>query len=385
MIKQVEPEQFDSQQERIIPSSDFILNDLGINPQKIKFIKPLWKRTSYRAVINWLTKYKAQKNSSNLVKVKGLLETFNHLCELENWNAAYKILLIKLNTPSNQDLRNQMFIWSYYREQINLYTKLVGKLSPDIDLIILRSLGNNYYSLTKHSEAIYYFEQSLNVARKIGNYHGEGAALGNLGVAYLFLGRYEQAIDYFNQHLISARKEKDLLGESRALSNLGTTYYEQGNYGEAIKYHKLRLPIAEEINDRRGIGNAYGNLGNAYNGLGNYVEAKTYHEKHLNIAQEINDRLGESASLCNLGYSLLQLDDFSKALEYLNLSLTISREIGSLNLEAEILKNLAEFYQKTNQSDLANKYCDQALELSTRMKIPLAKKCQELKITILNQ
>ena len=68
-----------SEQVNITPSSESILAELGIEPTKLKSIKPRWKRTQYRAIINWLTKYKPLPEASNLEKVKGLLEGFFHL------------------------------------------------------------------------------------------------------------------------------------------------------------------------------------------------------------------------------------------------------------------------------------------------------------------
>ena len=42
----------------ITPSGESILAQLGIEPTAIKTIKPPSKRNKYRAVVNWLMKYK---------------------------------------------------------------------------------------------------------------------------------------------------------------------------------------------------------------------------------------------------------------------------------------------------------------------------------------
>jgi hypothetical protein len=55
------------------------------------------------------------------------LEAFHHLCELEDWETASKILFIPLDTPTKDALVNQLGVWGYYREQIDLY-KGVGML-----------------------------------------------------------------------------------------------------------------------------------------------------------------------------------------------------------------------------------------------------------------
>ncbi|WP_148650102.1 hypothetical protein [Nostoc sp. NIES-3756] len=72
------------------------------------------RRTSYRAVINWLTKYNPNADASNLEKIKGLLEAFYHLCEVEDVERAWKIIDCRLNTPTQEYLIEQLRTWGYY-------------------------------------------------------------------------------------------------------------------------------------------------------------------------------------------------------------------------------------------------------------------------------
>ena len=100
-----------SEQFNITPSSDKILAKIGINSAMIKTIKQRNKRSSYRAVINWLTKYKPNPDASNLEKVRGLLEAFFHMCGIEEWEKASQIISIPLNTSANEVLHNQLKTW----------------------------------------------------------------------------------------------------------------------------------------------------------------------------------------------------------------------------------------------------------------------------------
>ncbi len=109
-----------------IPSGDSILETLDLDTTKIKSIKPFSKRTQYRAIINWLTKYQPHVDSSNLEKVKGLLEAFYHLCEVEEWERVSKLFIFPLNSSSESQLYWLLFIWGYYQEQL----KLCGQLVP---------------------------------------------------------------------------------------------------------------------------------------------------------------------------------------------------------------------------------------------------------------
>jgi len=120
----------------LTPSGDLVLEQLGINPHNLRADFPTReKRLHYRAVVQWLTDYKPKSDSTNLEKVKGCLETFYHLCKVEDWERASKILFIRLNTPTNQELHDQLDTWGYYSEQIDLYRRIVGKISPSLDTI----------------------------------------------------------------------------------------------------------------------------------------------------------------------------------------------------------------------------------------------------------
>ena len=70
-------------------------------------------------------------------------------------------------------------------------------------------IGLAYQSLGQYQQAIEFHQQSLNIAREIGNRFGEGSALGNIGNAYQSLGQYQQAIEFHQQSLNIAREIGD--------------------------------------------------------------------------------------------------------------------------------------------------------------------------------
>ncbi|BAT56799.1 tetratricopeptide TPR_2 (plasmid) [Nostoc sp. NIES-3756] len=94
--------------------SQTILAEMGINSNTVKLMNQGLRRTSYRAVINWLTKYNPNADASNLEKIKGLLEAFYHLCEVEDVERAWKIIDCRLNTPTQEYLIEQLRTWGYY-------------------------------------------------------------------------------------------------------------------------------------------------------------------------------------------------------------------------------------------------------------------------------
>ena len=168
----------------ILPSAESVLKLLNLDPDGLMSIKPLSKRLQYQAVIIWLSDYKCpQRVNDNLEVVKGYLEAFYHLCEVGDWERAKQIYFIKV-PPVNEELRIQLDSWGYYKECIQLYSRLLGKLDQYWDGICLTGLGNVYRAKGEYDKAIEYHQQSLQIAREIGNRSGEDIVLGNLGKVY---------------------------------------------------------------------------------------------------------------------------------------------------------------------------------------------------------
>jgi tetratricopeptide (TPR) repeat protein len=241
-----------------------------------------------------------------------------------------------------------------YRQQKDLtkaedyLQKAEGLLKENQSLIHQSDQANLYDNFGKVyqnnlNKAIYYYQLSLDIFRKIGDIHGVENSLNNLGNAYNNLGEYQKAIDIFKQSLNIAREISDRRFEGISLSNLGLTYYYLTDYEKAIDFL----------------------------------------QNSLHIAKETEYPLREGISLGNLGIAYQSLGEYENALKYIQEALEIVSKIGNRHAEAEFLKNLAEIYQKLGNLDLAIKYCDQALNLAKELGIPLVKECEELKQKLL--
>jgi tetratricopeptide (TPR) repeat protein len=207
--------------ERLIPSSDSLLAELGIDPAELKSIKPNWKRTQYRAIINWLTRYYPENTDSNIEKVKGLLESFYHLCEIQEWQIASKIFLLSLTTPSQQTLVHQLDVWGYYKDSIDICNKILGKAGETTDLVCLNAIGNAHLDNANYSAAMEAYKYSLEIAQSLGNLVETSRALNNIGLVNYYLDNYSSAVKYYHKSIEFSRNAKDIEGESHAIGNLG--------------------------------------------------------------------------------------------------------------------------------------------------------------------
>jgi tetratricopeptide (TPR) repeat protein len=177
------------------------------------------------------------------------------------------------------------------------------------------NLGLCCYDLGDYPRAIDHHQQSLAIARDIGNRQGERTALGNLGNCYYSLGDYPRAIDHHQQSLAIARDIGNRQGEGNALGNLGNCYYSLGDYPRAIDHHQQHLAIARDIGDRYGEGNALVSLGDVYRDTGRWVQAHEYFQDASKIADAIGNRQNQHEARFSLALARLYAGDLGAARE----------------------------------------------------------------------
>ncbi len=366
----------------LISSGDLVLEQLGINPNNLRadFITRE-QRLQYRAVVQWLTDYKPKLDATNLEKVKGYLETFYHLYNVEDWKRAKAIIEFRINTPSNEELHLQLGTWGYYYEQNKLYDCFLNlkELNPFYKIAFFLAKGNIEISKGYYINAINYYEQARYFLQLPQDKYQEGVILNNIGLAYLYWGKYSEAEQYFWHRLLIAWKNNELEQEGIVLNNLGLFYHAKKKYYKAIKYQKRSLSILRMTAHRLGEGSVLDSLGSNYAALGEYSQALEYQQQHLLISQESQDRRGEAEAFCNIGITLAVLKKYLEAIEHFKKSIEICKTIGTRSIQAYAFKNMAILYLILFDPNLALEYCDCALSIATELDIPLAKECQNLK------
>ena len=131
------------------------------------------KASQYMASWIWQTIYQPQPDAPDLEKLRGYIEPLHHLCEVEAWEEASKILLFtRTDRFNNRALYTQLLVDSF-EEIIELCSRLLSKLTPSMDAIFLKLLGNAYYLQGDYYQAIEYHQQSLTIVSKIGERHSQ--------------------------------------------------------------------------------------------------------------------------------------------------------------------------------------------------------------------
>ncbi|MBE9224099.1 tetratricopeptide repeat protein [Phormidium sp. LEGE 05292] len=283
----------------VVISRKFILEQLGITKEKIKFVKSFRKRVLYQMIINWVMD-EPLPSDSKLKEIDKYLQPYDILCELEEWEAAAKILFNRLNTPIKEELHEQLDIWGYHSIRVDLYLKLQGKLSLDLDVIILNRLGQTYLALEQYQKAEESYNKALHIANEINNPIEKLLALCGLGNIRLRQNDCHSAKTYHEESEKILCKDTNEKQKRIIFQSKGNLCQALKQHNQAINYYEMSLNISNKINDRRGAATALFSLGKNYNFIGEMEKAISFYLESLEIYYEIDDFVGQRCANYNL-------------------------------------------------------------------------------------
>lgn len=325
-----------------------------------------WEAAQRKAANLWLTDYKPNSNMESLEKVRGYIEAFYHLCELEQWEAANEILF-----SEKYNLQASLGMWGYYYEIIKLASKLLNKLDSKSEVKILNLIAIAYFNISEHSMTTEYSQRAINTAHSIDDCRYEEAqALFTLGSVSRMKTEYEQAISYYEQSLAILSELNDEKLQVQILSQLGLVFTKTSEFDKAIDYYQQSLALARKIKDRHWEGITLTNTGHIYVSLGNYNEAIKANQDGLKIAKEIGDRTGEGWCNRNLGRIYAIIGRYEEAEEILKKSLKIFEDLKNPAGEQLVYEDFAVLYLRLKRLDLAIEKYYKVINISEQIGVP---------------
>jgi tetratricopeptide (TPR) repeat protein len=255
-----------------------------------------------------------------------------------------------------------------FNEAIESYRECLNNASvTEGDRLALNILmGNCYYFLSQLKEAEKHFRESLNIFKraenKIARLPAKSIALGNIGNIYHNQGKPDEALEYYQQALEINKKLGYEQGIAHNLSNVGTVYNDLGKHDEALKFQEEALEISRKIEDEPGIANSLNNIGVVYNDSGKAEKALKFYQEALEINKKMGHEEGMANVINNIGLTYSKLREINLALNYYQEALKINRKIGYKEGIATNLGNIGLVYITLGQSKEALKYYQEALE-----------------------
>jgi tetratricopeptide (TPR) repeat protein len=303
------------------------------------------------------------KAAENLKKEEDCALLLN---ELRDSDILPNIVSIVENEQVLLDFGNEEFDFGHWKTAELCFERGVsvnGEYKPSF----VGSLGIIFYSVGDFDKALRYYNETLEIDRKIGYKQGEASQLGNIGIIFRAKGDLDQALKYLEDALEIHRKIGYKQGEASQLGNIGIIFSDKGDLDQALKYHKDALEIHRQIGYKQGEANQLGNIGIIFRAKGDLDQALKYLEDALEIHRKIGYKQGEASQLGNIGIIFNDKGDLDQALKYLKDALEIHRQIGYKQGEANQLGNIGLIFRAKGDLDQALKHLEDALEIHRKI------------------
>jgi signal transduction histidine kinase len=204
----------------------------------------------------------------------------------------------------------------------------------------------NELTLLNVNEAMLYANKGLQFVTAMKWQKGISVFQNNIGRVYSDLGNYDSAIFYFNASIVIDKK----LGEKR---NMASIYNNMGvaaqnirsDYATATGYYFKSLEIAEDLKDSILIPVLLINISGIYNLQKNFEKALEFSGKALQWYNKTENADGIAATLDNFGNIYTAKSEFKQAEAYYNKALALYQETGNNEGLASVSSALANVYR----------------------------------------
>ncbi len=143
---------------------------------------------------------------------------------------------------------------AHYEEALEhrLQARVAANMQQDIDLTmkVAHNLGLDYAYLRQYDLALMYLEESVALARQIGNVNFEGAGLKSIGACYFWQGQYAEAIRAYEQAYTRLAACGNRNWQGRVCYDLAEAWLQMNDQARAMQYAQEGLQIAQETADQ---------------------------------------------------------------------------------------------------------------------------------------
>lgn len=244
-----------------------------------------------------------------------------------------------------------------YSNAINYYfeaLELAKKYENTIQIAYSNNnLGGIFTLKGDYLNAIKYLEKAFINFKKIEDYKGLGYVCVNLGNLHRHNDDTQEAIDYFNQ----AVEYKNMVGDSVGIAILinlqAITYYDMGDYEKAFELYKELEPLYTINKDKKGLAVIKNYLGLLEVRNQKYSRAINYYKQARNIHEQIESKQGMATSLINMAYAYHKLGQKKDALKSIEKGYNIAKEIGDKEEIAHAYKTYSIIYSELKDFEKA--------------------------------
>lgn len=186
----------------------------------------------------------------------------------------------------------------------------------------LNSLGYIAWSRGAYNEARQYYQESLDLYRRLDDQWGIGQVLNHLAILPQDLAKTRALLQ---ESLTIARHLGDLWSEARILNNLG---FAAVSRNDSQHLWQECATLCHQLGDRYLLTFPLINLGHSARTEGQFKQAQQYYQESFSICNELGYQQGAARNLGHLGRVAYQLGEYTSAQELCKKGLTQSKAIG---------------------------------------------------------
>jgi len=223
----------------------------------------------------------------------------------------------------------------YYRDldelnsRIKIFEYLLKEVKSDKEKAdMLRKIGMFYYLKGGYDSALHKYNQSLEIAKLLGDQHGIAKTLYDIAMIHQDKGEYDTALNLYNQSLEIEKSLDDQQGIASTLHNIATIHQDKGEYDTALNLYNQSLEIEKSLDDQQGIASTLHNIALFHKNKGEYDIALDLYSQSLEIEKSLDDQHGIAYTFHNLAMIYQDKGEYDTALNLYNQSLEITKTLG---------------------------------------------------------
>ncbi|MCX8079926.1 MAG: tetratricopeptide repeat protein [Bacteroidia bacterium] len=251
----------------------------------------------------------------------------------------------------------------YYENSLNIAEKHIGgsdknniNRAQKLRAAVFGNMGVVYWNQGDYRKALEYFFRALKICEEFGSKRGQASNLGNIGLVFDDQGNYPKALEYYFRAFRMHKAIGDKTGQAVNLGNIGSVFHNQGNYLKALEYYFRAMELNEETGNKKDMAANLGNIGLVYYAEGEYKKALDYYFRALKIHEEIGNTQGLAVNLGNMGALYLKQKKYSTAEAYLKKARKFNKELGVIYFLKDVCLHLSDLYYQTGRYKEAYEY-----------------------------
>ncbi len=238
-------------------------------------------------------------------------------------------------------------------KEIEQYEDIKARIMALVGKIYLQR-GAFDLALKSSLDAVKIF-QRLGMQEELGQVYGD--------IAWLYFKQFNdlETVNFAQKALAIGMEIGDDFGIAHAHSVLGSLYTAQKKYTEGLREHNLALEIRKRIGSRVGIAESYYNIATVYEHLGQIDQALFYAGQCLEMDRAMNNMYNLGLSHKKMASLYLLIGKYELAMTSLMAADSAAKKTASPELKRDIDLLFSEWYEKTGDIKMANRYLRMAI------------------------